>query len=117
LIRRNEAEIIRDVEAFYRQYNKYDRNGGVVRNDMDLVVPRAVMIRGALVGRDPRNNRTAATVNGMTDAEEAALAAEKEAGFGEFTWGLKAVILLTGMAAVIQQVSPRRASNQTRQPS
>jgi hypothetical protein len=107
LIRRSPEEITQDVERFYGRFNNVDLDGQHLPNEMDIVVSREVMIRGALVARDPRNNNSARTVNGMTTAEEAALDAESRASFGEFTWGLKAVILLTGMAAVIQQVCPR----------
>ncbi|KAI9764951.1 MAG: hypothetical protein M1840_007976 [Geoglossum simile] len=95
LIRRSENEIEQDVRNFYSRYDEYS-GGQVVRNKMDPVVPEAVLLRGALVARDPGNNQTAYTVNGMTDAEAAALAAENKAGFGDFTWGLKALIFLRG---------------------
>lgn len=66
------------------------------------VVDVQVLIRGARVARDPRNNTSAETVSGMTGVEEDALRREKTSGPWQQTKELKVTILTTACAAVVQ---------------
>ncbi|KAH8676513.1 hypothetical protein BGZ60DRAFT_525958 [Tricladium varicosporioides] len=116
----------RDIEQIEEDVTKfYERH-----QDMAEVMPMEVMIRGAKVAIDETLYNNSDAVEGMTAAEEAALAEEAVlndehenthntadissiqafkrrlqavlVGFRDFTWGLKVVLLTTGTAAIIQ---------------
>jgi hypothetical protein len=113
LVRRDIEQVEEDVRKFY------DRHA-----EMANVVSIEVMTRGAKVAKDDTIYNNADAVDGMTAAEEAELRDELErairaadtsserwyrwrlktvlTGFQDFTWGLKAVLMTTGAAAVIQ---------------
>lgn len=102
---RDIGEIEDDVREFYTRHP-----------EMELAISMEVMIRGAMVAMNDTVLSDSSNVEGITRAEENALrnesdAAEKVyswrfqavlAGFRDFTWGLKVVLLTTGTAAMVQ---------------
>ncbi|KAI9792520.1 MAG: hypothetical protein M1816_002040 [Peltula sp. TS41687] len=103
LLENNEGKLI-DNPLLHRNYDELesDVRDFHIRHELRGTVDVEVLIRGARVARDPRNNTSGETVPGMTAVEAAALKREKESGFLQQTKELKVTILTTAFAAIVQ---------------